>query len=115
MTDLTRRAFGKFMLAATSATLIAGTASADGHSTNHKVTISGHKFSPRNLTISAGDTVTFVNNDGAPHTATAKNKSFDTGRLGQGSNATIKFSTAGNINYICAFHPSMKGKITVEG
>jgi len=115
MTHMTRRAFGKLALATTGASLLATIAPADGHAKDHKVTIKGFAFSPANLTINAGDTVTFVNVDSAPHTATARNKSFDTGRLGQGAKATLKFSTAGEIKYFCAFHPMMKGSITVEG
>ena len=115
MTDLTRRAFGKLAFAATGATLVAGTAKADGHAANHVVTIKGFKFAPAKITIKAGDSVTFVNTDDAPHTATADNGSFDTGRLGKGVKSKLKFETAGTYSYFCAVHPMMKGSITVEG
>ncbi len=39
---------------------------------DHTVMIQGFAFEPANLTIAAGDTVTFVNQDNAPHTATDK-------------------------------------------
>jgi len=80
---------------------------------NHIVRIAGHAFSPANLTIAAGDSVTFVNEDGAPHTATANNGSFDTGRLGRGDSATLTFNSAGTFDYFCAVHPSMTAQLTV--
>ena len=115
MTNLTRRAFGTFAFAATGAALVASSAHADGHSKNHRVTISNFTFSPKNITINKGDTITFVNTDGAPHTATDKGGSFDTGRLGQGAKGDVVFAAAGTFNYFCAIHPMMKGSITVKG
>lgn len=80
---------------------------------DHTVTIKGMKFSPASLSIAAGDTVTFVNQDSAPHTATAKG-SFDTGRLNKGQSAKLTFNGAGSFAYICTIHPSMKGTIAVQ-
>ncbi|MFF1359533.1 plastocyanin/azurin family copper-binding protein [Streptomyces sp. NPDC058297] len=37
------------------------------HAADHQVIMSGYAFSPRTLTITAGDTVTWVNQDSAPH------------------------------------------------
>lgn len=78
------------------------------------VTITGFAFQPADLTIAAGSTVTFVNKDGAPHTATDKQGAFDTGRLARGKGAKITFSTAGKFAYLCEIHPSMTGTITVN-
>lgn len=80
---------------------------------DHKVQIKSFKFSPENISVAAGDTITFTNMDSAPHTATALNGSFDTGRLnkGQAKKVTIK---AGNTDYKCNFHPAMKGKVAAK-
>jgi len=43
------------------------------------VDISNHAFNPAQLNVAPGTTVTFVNNDTEPHTATADNGLFDTG------------------------------------
>ena len=80
---------------------------------SHTVTIKGFKFSPADLTVSVGDTVRFVNEDGAPHTATAKG-GFDTGRLNKGDSREITINTAGKQAYACQFHSNMKGSITAE-
>ena len=80
---------------------------------DHAVEIRGMKFSPAALTVAAGDTVTFTNMDAAPHTATAADGSFDTGRLGKGQSATVTVA-AGEHAYACAIHPSMKASVTTE-
>jgi plastocyanin len=80
---------------------------------NHEVAIEGMKFVPASITIAAGDTITFTNNDAAPHTATAGDGSFDTGRLGKGESATVTVG-AGEHDYICKIHPMMKGKVTAN-
>jgi plastocyanin len=81
---------------------------------DHAVAIQGMKFSPANLTVAVGDTVTFTNMDSAPHTATANDGSFDTGRLNRGQSAKITIKKAGDFAYICALHPMMKGQITAN-
>lgn len=80
----------------------------------HTVTIKGHKFLPAQLTVAKGDTITFINEDSAPHTATANDGAFDTGRLSTGQRATVTVSAAGAHAYICKIHPSMKGTVTVH-
>lgn len=84
-----------------------------GRAATHSVTIEGFAFSPAELTVAAGDTITFTNMDGAPHTATADDGSFDTGRLNRGESAEITVTAAGTLPYKCAFHPNMRGTITV--
>ncbi|CTQ50306.1 cupredoxin domain-containing protein [Jannaschia donghaensis] len=117
MSTTTRRQFLQTSLiggaAALAATTVGRIAQADGHAQAHTVTIKGFTFQPAQLTINAGDTVTFVNGDGAPHTATATNRSFDTGRLGRGASATLQFGAAGRYDYFCEIHPRMKGVLTV--
>ncbi len=81
---------------------------------SHTIRISGHSFSPRKLSAKVGDTVTFENRDSAPHTGTARNGAFDTGRLQNGQRAEVTLSQAGEIDYFCAVHPSMTGKISVS-
>ncbi len=114
MLNLSRRAALTLALTAAAVPLAATIAHADGHATTHQVTIKNFSFEPANLTINAGDTVVFTNEDGAPHTATANNGSFDTGNLRRGQNASLTFSAAGTYAYFCEIHPNMKGSITVN-
>ena len=81
---------------------------------DHAVAISKFKFVPATLEVAVGDTVTFTNEDSAPHTATANDGSFDTGRLAKGESGTVTIEAAGTFDYICALHPSMKGTIVAN-
>ncbi|HEX2221386.1 MAG TPA: cupredoxin family copper-binding protein [Candidatus Limnocylindria bacterium] len=80
----------------------------------HQVSIDNFAFMPANLTVAVGDTVTWTNNDDAPHTATAGNGAFDSGNLDNGQTYSFTFTTAGTFSYICEIHPQMTGTITVQ-
>ena len=82
------------------------------HTATHQVQIQGFKFNPNTLSIAVGDIVVFTNNDGAPHTATANDDSFDTGRINRGNTGQITVATSGSHGFHCSFHPNMKGTIT---
>lgn len=79
--------------------------------TDHAVAIQGMKFAPADLSVAVGDTVTFTNMDSAPHTGSAKDGSFDTGKLSKGKSATVTISAAGDHAYFCKIHTAMKGVI----
>lgn len=81
---------------------------------DHVVNIKGFAFEPAILTIAAGDSVTFINQDNAPHTATDKAGAFDTGRLSNGQQSTLTFGGPGSFDYFCAVHPNMTAQIVVE-
>jgi plastocyanin len=80
------------------------------------VTIKNFEFGPKTVTVSKGDTVTWTNQDSAPHTATKTGGSgaFDTGNLKKGQSGTHKFDSTGSFAYICAIHPNMKGTVVVK-
>lgn len=70
-------------------------------------------FQPANLQVKAGTTVTWVNEDSAPHTATARDHSWDSGIFNQGQSWSYTFDTPGAYDYFCVVHPYMTGKVTV--
>ena len=76
-----------------------------------EVSISNFAFLPDELTVNTGDTVTWINNDNALHTATGDG--FNSGTLNQNQEFQYTFSAPGAYEYKCNFHSSMKGKITV--
>lgn len=78
------------------------------------VTIVNIAFDPPTLEVAVGATVTWTNEDGVQHTATADDGSFDTGAIEQGGTAEVTFNTAGTFAYTCAFHPGMHGEIVVS-
>jgi plastocyanin len=69
-------------------------------------------FEPGTITIDLGGSVTWVNVDDDPHTATGAG--FDTGRIEPGSQATVKFDEPGSFPYSCQFHPIMTGVVEVR-
>ncbi len=77
------------------------------------VEIKDFAFHPASVTVNVGDTITWTNQDTAPHTATANDGSFDTGNLNKGQSGSHTFTKAGTFAYICSIHPNMKGTVTV--
>ncbi len=70
------------------------------------------KFAPAEIEIPVGGTVTFVNLDLVPHTATGD--AFDTGTLRKDERKEIAFPAAGEFSYLCKFHRHMTGRIIVR-
>ena len=79
----------------------------------HTVAIADFAFSPDTLTITAGDTVTWTNEDAVAHTATSTSGAFDSGDLEQGESFSLTFTTPGTYDYLCTPHPTMTGRIVV--
>jgi plastocyanin len=71
-------------------------------------------FSPMDTTIAPGDTVTWKNMDGEPHTVASRDGLFRSPALDQNDTYTFKFDHAGVFKYICSIHPKMMGTITVQ-
>ena len=78
-----------------------------------KVEIVDFSFNPDPVTIAVGGKITWLNQDSAPHTATAEDDSFDTGTLDQGKLKSETFKEAGTYTYICSIHPTMHGTVEV--
>lgn len=81
--------------------------------TGSNVAISNMNFTPSSLTVKAGTTVTWVNNDNITHTVTADDGSFTSGDLKYGNSYSHTFSTAGTYAYHCKYHSSMTGSVIV--
>ena len=80
----------------------------------NEIVIENFSFEPATLTIKAGTTVTWVNHDDEPHTATATDKRFNSKTLDNGDRFSQEFNAPGVYNYYCALHPKMTGKIIVK-
>ena len=78
------------------------------------VQIKNFAFKPALLTAKVGATVRWHNQDPAPHTATARNRSFDSKTLNRGGTYARRFTRPGTYAFICALHPQMTGKIVVR-
>lgn len=75
--------------------------------------ISNFAFSPANITVAKGTTVTWTNNDGVTHTVTGDSGGPNSPFLSKGATYSYTFNTAGTFPYHCTPHPSMKGTVTV--
>lgn len=80
----------------------------------HRVVIEGMRFVPARLTVAPGDTVTWINRDFVPHTATAADSSWDSGTLERGDRWSLVVEEGGSIDYTCLFHPTMSGRLVRE-
>lgn len=68
---------------------------------------------PNTITVRVGETVTFVNADDDEHTATGLG--FDTGVMLPGDSVAITFDQPGSFDFVCQFHPDMRGTVIVQG
>jgi plastocyanin len=78
------------------------------------VAIADFAFNPAEIQATVGQTVTFTNNDSAPHTATLDDGSCTTPNLSEGSSGGLTFNAAGTYPFHCNVHPDMKGTITIS-
>jgi plastocyanin len=81
---------------------------------NFEVKIDNFVFNPQQITVKTGDTVTWVNHDDIPHTATSKTGAFRSKALDTDDTFSFTFTTPGSFGYFCALHPHMTGSIVVE-
>lgn len=81
--------------------------------------ITDFKFAPEAISVAVGTTITWTNDDNAPHTATSgasptPDGLFDTGIVTKGHSKAVKLSKRGTFEYYCALHPFMHGTVTVR-
>ncbi len=114
MRRLTRRDFGQGLGCALALAGPGPRALAHDGPYEVEVRISRFAFDPALVEIAVSDTVVWVNDDPAPHTATAVDGAWDTGELARGRRGAITFDQPGEHAYFCAFHPHMKGRVVVR-
>jgi plastocyanin len=86
-----------------------------------KVSMENVQFSPKDLTVKAGDTVTWVNNDSVPHDVHKTSgpgddfSSGDAGGMQKGDTFEVTLDKPGKYEYVCELHqPGMTGTLTVK-
>jgi plastocyanin len=85
------------------------------HAATESISITGTAFNPQNVTVAAGDAVSFVNNTSTGHTIVSDNGTFTTGVIPAGGNATAVFTLPGTYAFHDVVTTSMSGTITVLG
>jgi plastocyanin len=79
---------------------------------NH-ITINSFAFTPKKLTVKAGTTVTWTNQDQTIHSIVCPELKLRSTPLDTNDSFSYTFSKAGNYDYICGVHPFMKGQVVV--
>ena len=86
---------------------------------NFDVTGAGF-YSPLNLEITTGTTVTWVNDDSVPHNIQSQDETgkvtdlFNSPPMNTGDRFEYTFEEEGAYNYFCSFHPWRVGVVTVK-
>lgn len=78
------------------------------------VSIDNFTFSPAEVTVVPGTTVTWVNNDDIPHTVVEKTQAFRSKVIDTEGKFSFTFMTVGDFTYFCSLHPHMTGKVVVK-
>jgi plastocyanin len=80
------------------------------------IKIDNFRFTPKELTVPIGATVTWVNDDDVPHTATSKSDppAFDSKALDTDQTFSFKFTRPGTYKYFCKLHTHMTGTVIVK-
>jgi len=79
-----------------------------------QVVMKSMAFDPASVTVKAGESVTWANQDSATHTVVGDNDEFKSGDLANGGSFSFTFDKAGTYTYHCGIHPSMKGTVVVQ-
>jgi len=80
------------------------------------VDIQSSTFSPSNITVKKGSTVTWTNKDSLQHTVTPDDETAEfkaSNSLSRNESYSVTFNTAGIYTYHCDLHPDMTGTVTV--
>ncbi|AEH60783.1 PKD domain containing protein [Methanosalsum zhilinae DSM 4017] len=87
-------------------------ASQDSEPREFEVLIQGFDYDPSEIIAHVNDTVVWTNMDTVRHTVTADE--FDSGDLDQGDSFNYTFTEPGTYDYVCIYHPGMRGTVIVE-
>jgi plastocyanin len=111
-TTITRKVY---VAAAFAAALLASAATAvSAQAADTNIIIDQFTFTPQRVTVKAGATVAWINDDDIPHTVASSTKVFKSKALDTSDKFSFTFTTPGVYEYFCSLHPHMKGAIVVE-
>jgi plastocyanin len=71
-------------------------------------------FTPDDVDVAVGTTVTWMNTDSVAHTSTSNASGWDSGTIAPGRQFSFTYQTAGTFPYHCAIHPGMVGTVVVR-
>lgn len=71
-------------------------------------------YTPDELNVALGTTVTWMNTDSVAHTSTSNAPGWSSGTVAPGGKFSFAFQSAGTFPYHCAIHPGMVGTVVVR-
>jgi plastocyanin len=86
----------------------------------HVIRIKAMGFEPASVTVAVGDTIIWRNADALSHTATSVphgtdvKARFDSREIKPGATVRWVVRGRGQLDYICSFHPVMRGVVMVK-
>ena len=80
----------------------------------YTVVIEGMAFRPDTIAVNVGDSITWVNKDLVPHSATSTAAGFDSRMIEANKSWQLTVDRRGDVEYICSFHPTMKARLHVR-
>lgn len=78
------------------------------------VRMKGMQFDPQSVTVQAGQTVQFVNDDQVTHNVVDSGDNISSGDIEAGKSWNYTFTKAGDYQYVCTYHSWMKGEVKVN-
>lgn len=79
-----------------------------------RVSIVNFAFAPQSIEVEPGQTVTWTNDDGAPHGLAYADGASGTSVLLPGASFSRRFDRAGSYDYVCSVHPFMSARVIVR-
>jgi plastocyanin len=80
----------------------------------HVVEMRGFEFVPARIPVAVGDTILWINHDPVPHTATARDSTWDSGRIEAGESVRMVVRREFKGEYFCVYHPVMTGSFQLD-
>lgn len=98
-------------VASTEAAEADGAAVVDGEAS---VAIVDFAFAPAKITVAAGTTVRWTNEDGVPHSIDGGDLGFESAAFEGGETYDVVYEEVGEHPYVCGIHEYMRGTVVVR-
>jgi plastocyanin len=85
-----------------------------GASETPSIEIHKFAFAPKEITVTPGTKIVWINHDETPHTIIAADKSFASKAMDTDDRFEYTFANEGEFGYFCTLHPFMTGIVHVH-
>jgi plastocyanin len=78
------------------------------------IAIEKFAFAPKEITVTPGTTIAWINHDETPHTIATPDKTFVSKAMDTNDRFEYTFTKEGDYGYFCTLHPFMTGVVHVR-